>query len=56
MSEQFLIENIRNISYKDWQRCFSFLAHPTLTNVIQRKTKTYHVNDLLALSVVNIIV
>ena len=54
-----LIEKIRNVSYKDWQRFFflelniSSVSH--LTNFTQRKRKMYDANDLLALSLVSII-
>ena len=50
---------IQNILYKDGQRFFlrkeTCLVYPTLTNFTQRKRKTYDANDLLVLSLVNII-
>ena len=53
------MEKIRNVSYKDWPLVFAketFLVYPTLINVTQRKRNTYGDNDLLALSIVSIMV
>ena len=33
-----------------------FLLHTTLTNFTQRKRKPYHANDILALSLVSVII
>ena len=54
-----LIEKLQNILYKDWKHFFSkerFLLYPTLTNLIQKMRKTCDANNVLAISLVNIIV
>ena len=48
------MEKMRNVSYKDWQPYFQ--KKTKKTKFSQKERKTYDANDLLALSLVRIIV
>ena len=50
------MKKIRNFSYKDWQHFFFKRKISSISHLTQGKRKTYVANDLLALSLVNIIV
>ena len=54
-----LMEKLQNILYKDRKHFVSkerFLLYPTLTNLTQKMRKTCDANNVLAISLVNIIV